>query len=158
MSRTLHRRTTLLIALVIVLIDQLSKIAASSLLERGQSVPLIPNLLSLQLVHNTGAAFSILRDSTAVLGLLSPVVGSGLIVWIWRHRTQPLWQGLAAAFLLGGTLGNGLDRWRLSHVVDFLAFVPIDFPIFNGADIAINIAVLCFAIDVWTHRDDTHRG
>lgn len=47
MSRTLHRRTTLLIALVIVLIDQLSKIAASSLLERGQSVPLIPNLQSL---------------------------------------------------------------------------------------------------------------
>ena len=158
MSRTLHRRTTLLIALVIVLIDQLSKIAASSLLERGQSIPLIPNLLSLQLVHNTGAALGILRDSTAVLGLLSLVVGSGLIVWIWRHRTPPFWQGLAAAFLLGGTLGNGLDRWRLSHVVDFLAFVPIDFPIFNGADIAINIAVLCFAIDVWTHRDDTHRG
>ena len=50
--------------------------------------------------------------------------------------------------MLGGAIGNGLDRWRSGAVVDFVALVPIDFPIFNGADVAINLAVLCFAIDL----------
>ncbi len=128
MTRPLPRRSTLLIALVIVVVDQLSKAAASSALREGQSLPLLPHLLSLQLVHNTGAAFSVLQGSTALLGLLSLGVGIGLILWIWRERVLPFWQALAAAALL---------------------------PIFNGADVAINLAVLCFAIDLWTRRGDT---
>lgn len=158
MKRTLARRSTLLIALVIVVVDQLSKAATSGALQRGQSIPLLPHLLSLQLVHNTGAAFSVLQNSTPLLGLLSLVVGIGLILWIWRERVLAFWQALASAALLGGTLGNGLDRWRLGYVVDFLALEPIDFPIFNGADVAINMAVLFFAVDLWTRRDDRSRG
>lgn len=158
MNRTLPRQSTLLIALVIVVVDQVSKGVASSVLQGGQNLPLLPHLISLQLVHNTGAAFSVLRGSTALLGLLSLGVGIGLILWIWRQRVLPFWQALASAALLGGTLGNGLDRWRLGYVVDFLALEPIDFPIFNGADIAINCAVLCFAIDLWTRRGDTSHG
>ena len=158
MSRTLPRQSTLLIALVIVVVDQVSKAVASSVLQDGHTLPLLPHLISLQLVHNTGAAFSVLRGSTALLGLLSLGVGIGLILWIWRQRVLPFWQALASAALLGGTLGNGLDRWRLGYVVDFLALEPIDFPIFNGADVAINLAVLCFGIDLWTRRGDTSRG
>ena len=105
MTRPLPRRSTLLIALVIVVVDQLSKAAASSALREGQSLPLLPHLLSLQLVHNTGAAFSVLQGSTALLGLLSLGVGIGLILWIWRERVLPFWQALAAAALLG--------RWSL---------------------------------------------
>ncbi|WP_115023302.1 signal peptidase II [Synechococcus sp. UW69] len=158
MNRTLPRQSTLLIALVIVVVDQVSKGLASSVLQDGNTLPLLPHLISLQLVHNTGAAFSVLRGSTALLGLLSLGVGIGLILWIWRQRVLPFWQALASAALLGGTLGNGLDRWRLGYVVDFLALEPIDFPIFNGADVAINLAVLCFGIDLWTRRGDTSRG
>ena len=158
MNRTLPRQSTLLIALVIVVVDQVSKGVASSVLQGGQNLPLLPHLISLQLVHNTGAAFSVLRGSTALLGLLSLGVGIGLILWIWRQRVLPFWQALASAALLGGTLGNGLDRWRLGYVVDFVALEPIDFPIFNGADVAINLAVLCFGIDLWTRRGDTSRG
>ena len=158
MNRTLPRQSTLLIALVIVVVDQVSKGVASSVLQDGHTLPLLPHLISLQLVHNTGAAFSVLRGSTALLGLLSFGVGIGLILWIWRQRVLPFWQALASAALLGGTLGNGLDRWRLGYVVDFLALEPIDFPIFNGADVAINLAVLCFGIDLWTRRGDTSRG
>ena len=158
MKRALPRRSTLLIALVIVVVDQLSKAAASSALQGSQSLPLLPHLLSLRLVHNTGAAFSVLKNSTALLGLLSFGVGIGVILWIWRERVLPFWQALAAASLLGGTLGNGLDRWRLGHVVDFLALQPIDFPIFNGADVAINLSVLCFAIDLLTRRGDSSHG
>ena len=156
--RTLPHQSTLLIALVIVVVDQVSKAVASSVLQGGHTLPLLPHLISLQLVHNTGAAFSVLRGSTALLGFLSLGVGIGLILWIWRQRVLPFWQALASAALLGGTLGNGLDRWRLGYVVDFLALEPIDFPIFNGADVAINLAVLCFGIDLWTRRGDTSRG
>ena len=158
MKNILPRQFTLLIALVIVVVDQVSKAAASSALRDGQTLPLLPHLLSLQLAHNTGAAFSVLQNSTTLLGLLSLGVGIALIFWIWRERVLPFWQALAAAALLGGTLGNGLDRWRLGYVIDFLALEPIDFPIFNGADVAINLAVLCFAIDLWTRRGDTRRG
>ena len=55
-------------------------------------------------------------------------------------------------------MGNGIDRWRLGHVVDFLALELIDFPIFNVADVAINLAVICFAIDLLTRRNDSNRG
>ena len=158
MKHTLPRQFTLLMALVIVVVDQVSKALASNALQGGHTLPLLPHLLSLQLVHNTGAAFSVLQNSTTLLGLLSLGVGIALILWIWRERVLPFWQALAAAALLGGTLGNGLDRWRLGHVIDFLALEPIDFPIFNGADVAINLAVLCFAIDLWTRRGDSRQG
>ena len=58
------------------------------------------------------------------------------------------WQALGVGLLLGGAIGNGLDRWRLGTVVDFLEFVPFQFPIFNLADAAINLAVAALAIDV----------
>ena len=158
MSRVLGRTTTLTIAFLVLLVDQATKAAASTALVDGRTQPLVPGLLSLHLVHNTGAAFSLLNRSTHLLGLLSFVVSLALIVWICRHRSTAFWQALALAFLLGGTLGNGIDRWRLGHVVEFLALVPIDFPIFNGADVAINIAVLCFALDLWFNRHNTTRG
>ena len=60
--------------------------------------------------------------------------------------------GLALACLLGGTLGNGIDRWRLGYVTDFLELVPIQFPIFNWADVVINVSVVCFAIDAFRER------
>jgi signal peptidase II len=154
MSRVLQRSTTLSIAAAIVLIDQLSKAAISAVLVDGKTMTAIPGILSLQLVHNSGAAFSLFSRSTELLGLLSLLVSVGILVWIGRQRAIPLWQGLATACLLGGTLGNGLDRWRLGYVVDFLALVPINFPIFNGADIAINFAVLFFGLDLWLNRQN----
>ena len=57
------------------------------------------------------------------------------------------WNGISLAFLLGGTVGNGIDRWTQGYVIDFIEFLPIQFPIFNIADIAINIAIVCFLIE-----------
>ena len=54
--------------------------------------------------------------------------------------------------MLAGAVGNGLDRWRLGAVVDFLELVPIHFPIFNLADVAINVALACFLFDAWQQR------
>jgi signal peptidase II len=86
------------------------------------------------------------------------VVVIAVLIWLWRQPRLPIWQGLAVGLLLGGSLGNGIDRWRLGYVVDFLALVPINFPIFNPADVAINLAVICFAVDLWSNRSGNRRG
>lgn len=156
--RVLGRSGVILIAVAVVLVDQLSKAWMTALLSDGRSMNAVPGLLDLRLVHNTGAAFSLLRGATPLLGLLSLVVVIAVLVWIWRQQRLPIWQGLAVGFLLGGSLGNGLDRWRLGYVVDYLALVPIDFPIFNPADVAINLAVICFAVDLWSNRSGIRRG
>ena len=147
-SRDLSRQAAWLMALLVVVVDQLSKRWALSTLAGEGSVPFVPGLLQLQLVFNSGAAFSLLTSSTWLLGLVSLLVALALLVWIQISAPLRPWQWLGAGLLLGGAIGNGLDRWRLGTVVDFLAFVPVRFPIFNGADVAINLAVLCFAIDL----------
>ena len=156
--RMLRRSGVILIAVAVVLCDQVSKAWITAVLSDGRSLQAVPGLLDLRLVHNTGAAFSLLRGATPVLGLLSLVVVIAVLIWLWRQQRLPIWQGLAVGLLLGGSLGNGIDRWRLGYVVDFLALVPIDFPIFNPADVAINLAVICFAVDIWSNRSAIGRG
>ena len=151
-QRQLSRRAMLLISILLMLIDQISKSWARQQLNSGFVLPFVPGLVQLRLISNTGAAFNLFNGATFLLGLLSLAVTIGLMVWIWRAGQMPIWQGLAVSFLLGGTIGNGLDRWRLGHVTDFLQLVPVDFPIFNGADVAINLAVICFGIDALTRR------
>jgi signal peptidase II len=135
-------------AATVVLLDQLSKHWAQRDLPLGEVRPFLPGLLQLQRVTNTGAAFSLFADSTLVLALISTVVSVVVAAWLLRHPPDRPWQALAAGFLLGGAIGNGIDRWRLGAVVDFLEFVPITFPIFNLADVAINLAVACFLLDL----------
>ena len=147
-GRDLSRQAAWLMALLVVVVDQLSKRWALSTLAGEGSVPFVPGLLQLQLVFNSGAAFSLLTSSTWLLGLVSLLVALALLVWIQISAPLRPWQWLGAGLLLGGAIGNGLDRWRLGTVVDFLAFVPVRFPIFNGADVAINLAVICFAFDL----------
>ena len=135
------------VALAVVLADQLSKAWAVSQLRPGIVAPLLPGLLEQQLVFNTGAAFSLLTGNTWLLGAVSALVAVGLVVWIQTGGPLRRYQWLGLGLLLGGAIGNGLDRWRLGHVVDFLAFMPFTFPVFNLADVAINLAVACLLLD-----------
>ena len=150
--RSLRREALLVISVAMVILDQWSKHWAHSALILGRPMPWIPGLLQLRLVKNTGAAFSLFTDSTLFLGVLSLLVTLGVGAWIWRQPKRDVWMGLALACLLGGTLGNGIDRWRLGYVTDFLELVPIQFPIFNWADVVINASVVCFAIDAFRER------
>ena len=135
-----------LLATLLLLSDQLSKAWALGRLPAGVVQPFLPGLLQLRRVSNTGAAWSLFSGNPQLLGWISLLVSLGLVLWILREPPTDRWQALAFGFLLGGAAGNGLDRWRLSSVVDFLEFMPISFPIFNIADIAINLAVACFAL------------
>ena len=137
------------IAIAVVLMDQISKALAVDHLVGVGVRPLLPGLLQLQLVFNSGAAFSMLEGNANLLGVVSLAVAVGLVFWIQTSGPLDRWQAMGLGFLLGGAVGNGIDRWRLGRVVDFLEFVPISFPIFNLADVAINLAVLCLALSLF---------
>ena len=142
-------------AAMVLLLDQLSKALAVANLPLGSSSAFLPGLLSLQLVRNSGAAFSLFSGNPQLLGLVSLLVSIAVAVWIQKQGRMTLTRSLGVGLLLGGALGNGLDRWRLGYVVDFLALVPVSFPVFNLADVAINLAVLCFAIELLGNHGQT---
>jgi signal peptidase II len=135
------------LALAVVAIDQATKAWSLAALPPGGVRGLLPGLLQLRLVANTGAAFSLLSDSTVALAVVSLLVSLLLAAWIQLRPPGGRWLALAAGLLLGGAVGNGIDRWRLGWVVDFLELVPVRFPVFNIADVAINAAVVCLLID-----------
>ncbi|MBC1261514.1 signal peptidase II [Synechococcus sp. BSF8S] len=159
MSRAVSsaRRHAWSVAALVLVLDQLTKAWASAVLPSGLAEPLLPGLLRLRLVFNTGAAFSLFTGAAVWLGVVSLAVGLLLVVWIQRHPEMPRWQWLGLGSLLGGAVGNGIDRWRLGGVVDFLEFVPVQFPVFNVADVAINVAVVCLILDLWEGRPRERR-
>ncbi|MEY2643873.1 MAG: hypothetical protein RLZZ611_522 [Cyanobacteriota bacterium] len=145
------------VAAVVVAVDQLTKLWALQHLTGRGVQPLLPGLLQQQLVFNTGAAFSMLTGNTLLLGLVSAAVAVGLALWIQMAGPLRQLQMLGLGLLLGGAIGNGIDRFRLGQVVDFLELVPIQFPIFNGADVAINLAVACLVLDWWQQHGAARR-
>ena len=132
----------------IVLLDQLSKFLVLITLGFERSKNIIPNLLNFTLVKNKGAAFSLFSNFTNILTITSILASILLIIFILKFPPKSIWNLTGLAYLLGGTIGNGIDRVFKGYVIDFLELVTINFPIFNIADISINIAILCFLIDL----------
>ena len=132
----------------IILLDQLSKFLILNKLDFEKSINIIPNLLNFTLVKNKGAAFSLFNGSTTILAIISVLASFLIVIFILKSLQMSYWNSIGLAYLLGGTVGNGIDRVIKGYVVDFLEIVPIDFPIFNFADISINIAVIFFIIDI----------
>ena len=135
-------------SLFIILLDQVSKLVVLITLGFERSKNIIPNLLNFTLVKNKGAAFSLFSNSTNFLTITSIVATLLLITIILKYPPKSYWNFIGLAYLLGGTVGNGIDRLFKGYVIDFLELVPINFPIFNVADISINIAIICFIIDI----------
>ena len=143
-----NRRLTIIIySFYIILIDQLSKLLVLKLLGFEKSKTIIPNILNFTLVKNKGAAFSLFSNSTNLLTIISVFTSLILITLIIRFPPKSYWNSLGIIYLLGGTVGNGIDRLFKGYVVDFLDLLPINFPVFNVADISINVAIICFIID-----------
>lgn len=156
-----------LAALVIVL-DQGSKYLASQLLTLYQSVDFIP-LLKFTLLHNKGAAFSFLSSAGGwqrwLFTILALVVSTIILAWLRRLSPQEKWQAIGLALILGGALGNVIDRISHGYVVDFLDFyypaeqcLPLFYqlhtsvaechwPAFNIADSAITVGVVLLIVD-----------
>ena len=136
----------LAIAVAVVAADQASKVAADALLSFHDSIALLP-VLSLTLGYNPGAAFSILGDAGGwqrwFLSAIAVLVSGYLVHWLRQvGNTAPL-LSLGLALVLGGAVGNLIDRLRLGYVIDFIHLHYRDFhwPVFNVADIAITVGV-----------------
>ena len=132
----------------IILLDQFSKFLVLNIIGFDRSKNIIPYLLNFTLVKNKGAAFSLFSNSTTILTAVSILVSLFLIIIILKYPPKSFWNLLGLAYLLGGTVGNGIDRLFKGYVLDFIELVPINFPIFNIADVSINIAIVCFLIDI----------
>ena len=142
----------LLYSFYIIIIDQISKFSILRILGERKTINIIPSFLDFTLAKNKGAAFSLFSNSTALLTVTSISASLLLITFIIKSPPRSYLNSMGLAFLLGGTVGNGIDRLFKGYVLDFLDLVPINFPIFNVADITINIAIACFIIDQITTK------
>ena len=146
------------IALVVLLLDQLTKLLIVGSMSLGDSQTLT-SFFNLVRVHNSGAAFSMLSNASGWQRWLFTgigVVATGFMVWMLRsHPTQKLFC-FALALVLGGAVGNVIDRLAYGHVIDFLDFhwdwlEPLffqgHFPAFNVADSAISVGTACLILD-----------
>lgn len=149
------RRPEIFVALSVVILDQITKAMVRPSLALHQSVELIPGFLDLTRVHNTGAAFGMLNAvdfplKTLVLSLVAIVALSGVA---WYAVTVPLSDRLArigVAAVLGGAIGNLIDRATSGYVLDFVDAYWGDwhFWAFNVADAAITIGVVFMILDM----------
>lgn len=141
-------------ALIGLVFDRLTKflvVYTMPLTEPPQTIPIVPGVFHLTYVVNTGAAFSLFADGVGWLRWLSLAVGISLMLMAWFGPVLNAWEQAGYGFILAGALGNGIDRFVLNQVVDFLDFRLIRFPIFNLADVFINVGIACLLIAAWRH-------
>lgn len=122
-----------------------------------ETVPLIPDIFHFTYVINTGAAFS-LFEGGFWLRWISLIVSLGLIYLGLFFKDLNRWDQLGFGFLLSGAIGNGIDRFVSGHVVDFLDFRLIQFPIFNVADVFINIGLICLFAGLLTQPSPSKKS
>jgi len=130
-------------ALLLVVADQVSKQFVLVRLPLGESLPLLPNIFHLTAVHNTGIAFGFFQDNPHLLTLLIGSCVLMLFIFSKRMMRESLVERLAYGLILGGAVGNLIDRVRFGWVIDFLDFRI--WPVFNLADSGITIGVILFA-------------
>lgn len=138
-----------LVAAAVVALDQASKAAARAALVPGEPVTLIPGVMDLSLVYNTGAAFSLGEGAGPFFVAVAAAI-TLLGAWVaWRRTEVPLPIALVLGAVAGGGIGNAVDRVTLGAVTDFFKTTFVDFAIFNVADIFVTCGVLLALALFW---------
>lgn len=142
-TRGPHWRVFLGIPIVVVILDQLSKAWLVANVAPGEILEVVGDYVRLVHHQNSGALFGLFRDQALLFGLLSLVV-IGLIVGYHARSGRSRYMSIALGFLLGGAIGNLVDRLRLGYVVDFvdIGIGNLRFYTFNVADSAISTAIV----------------
>ncbi|EIJ43914.1 lipoprotein signal peptidase [Beggiatoa alba B18LD] len=140
------------LSLLVLIIDQLTKLWANSALVYHEPYPILP-FLNFTLVYNTGAAFSFLAEAGGwqryFLTGLAIVISLVMIIWLSRLSSQQKWLAATLALILGGAIGNLIDRVLYGYVIDFIDvyYQTWHFPAFNIADSAITVGAIMLLID-----------
>ena len=138
------------LSIFIVLIDQFTKYLM--LYNKKLFINKDFLLFKLDFVKNYGAAFNIFSGSRIFLSLISIVFSILLIYLIFRKNTLNLFDLYSYSFILGGTIGNGIDRIYRGFVVDFINLNIINFPVFNIADLSINIGFIFLLYNIFKNN------
>ena len=124
-------------AAAFVLVDQLIKKLAVDNLMGKDDIILIKNFIGLSYAENTGAAFSMLSDSTMLLSVVTLLLILGGVVFMFLGKIKGKLMNICAVMILAGGTGNLIDRFANGFVVDYIKTLFIDFPVFNFADILV---------------------
>lgn len=141
-------------SIILIIIDQFTKFLAATYLANEDSVVLIDNFLRLYYIENRGAAFGILQGFRSLFAVITVAVLIILIVFLFKNYNKvPFIYLLSFSLLIGGTIGNFIDRIRLHYVIDFISmrFFGYDFAIFNFADVFIVVGTILISIGILLH-------
>ncbi|MDQ7986727.1 signal peptidase II [Pseudomonas sp. G34] len=147
------------LSVVVFVIDQITKFWFDNNLQMYERITVIPQVLDWTLAYNTGAAFSFLAGASGwqrwLFTLIAVVVSVVLVVWLKRLKPDETWLAVGLALVLGGALGNLVDRVIFGHVVDFILVhwqSSWYFPAFNIADSAITVGAILLALDMFKSK------
>ena len=135
-----------LIASFIVIIDRVTKYFLFNSLAEGQSIKVIPGFFHLTLVLNTGTAFGLFRDRTDFFIILSTLVIALVCFYMRCNRNKDILLTISLGLIVGGAVGNLIDRIAFGYVIDFLDFRI--WPVFNLADSAITVGAVFLAVKI----------
>jgi signal peptidase II len=134
-----------------LLVNKSQKYLVVSKMYLGQSIPIVGKIFHITFLYNTGAAFSILRNQIWLLASLAIIASIALLYFFPRLATHGKYMQVGAILLLGGTVGNLIDRLLLGSVIDFIDFRI--WPVFNVADSAICIGAALVALSLFRASD-----
>lgn len=138
------------IALIVIIADQWSKRLVVQQMEIGERIELIPGYVSILSHRNSGAAWGMLEGKMAFFYVVTIFVVGGLLYYFYKEAKHDTLLSVAIMLLVGGAIGNFIDRVLYQHVVDFISvWIPVidyNFPIFNIADAALTVGVILLII------------
>ena len=143
------------LSFAVIVIDQLTKVWIDSSMTLYERLPLIEGFFDLTLAYNPGAAFSFLADAGGwqrwFFTIVSTIVSIILVVWLKRLPTHEKINAIALALIIGGAVGNLIDRIAYGHVIDFLLvyYQQWSVPAFNVADSAISVGVVLMLLGMY---------
>lgn len=147
----------LIILIILIGIDQGSKIWVKTSLMNHDPIVIIPKVLNLQYHQNSGAVWGILSGRVDFLRILTLMILAVIIFLYFKIPAAKKYNALKilAVFIVAGALGNLIDRFYLSYVVDFIYFEIIDFPLFNFADSCLTVSsILLFILALFYYKDE----
>jgi signal peptidase II len=143
-------------AFCIYIADRIAKLVVLKAMSVGGSIKVIPNIFHITLVFNNGAAFGLLKGRAVFFVIVSAFVVTFIILLAWRHKGMSGVLAVSLGFILGGALGNLVDRLTFGYVIDFFDFRV--WPVFNVADSAITTGVGLLALSMLMRRGSHASG
>lgn len=140
----------------LVFIDQYTKSIILAYIDLNESIPVIKDFFNITYVQNYGAGFSIMQNATTTFYIITPICLCIFVYLLYKTKKSEYLSKIALLLMIGGTIGNFIDRIVRIYVVDFLDFYIFgwDFPVFNFADMCLTVGVILYIIVVLTEKKD----